>query len=88
MASVSSTMYAVKHCSGGWQVWVLTGDKLETAVSIGVACRLLAPGMRALVLRDADFAAMGGYDAGQRLRRRIAQVEAANAADCTGCACT
>lgn len=63
---------------------MLTGDKLETAVSIGVACRLLAPGMRALVLRDADFAAMGGYDAGQRLLRHIADVEAASAADHTG----
>jgi magnesium-transporting ATPase (P-type) len=37
------------------QVWVLTGDKLETAISIGVACRLLSPAMRALVLRNADF---------------------------------
>jgi magnesium-transporting ATPase (P-type) len=36
-------------------VWVLTGDKLETAISIGVACRLLGPTMRALVLRNADF---------------------------------
>lgn len=40
------------------QVWVLTGDKLETAISIGVACRLLAPAMRALVLRNADFEAL------------------------------
>lgn len=37
------------------QVWVLTGDKMETAISIGVACRLLSPAMRALVLRNADF---------------------------------
>lgn len=34
---------------------MLTGDKLETAISIGVACRLLSPAMRALVLRNADF---------------------------------
>jgi magnesium-transporting ATPase (P-type) len=37
------------------QVWVLTGDKLETAISIGVACRLLSPAMQALVLRNAGF---------------------------------
>jgi magnesium-transporting ATPase (P-type) len=39
-------------------VWVLTGDMLETAISIGVACRLLSPAMRALVLRNADFMAL------------------------------
>lgn len=66
-------------------MWVLTGDKLETAVSIGVACRLLSPGMRALVLRDADFAAMQGYDAGQRLRRRLAEVAAAQQELDSGC---
>lgn len=59
------------------QVWVLTGDKLETAVSIGVACRLLDPGMRALVLRNADFEALQGYDAGQRLQRHLADVAVA-----------
>lgn len=58
------------------QVWVLTGDKLETAISIGVACRLLAPAMAALVLRNADFEALQGYDAGQRLRRHLSDVAA------------
>ena len=40
------------------QVWVLTGDKLETAISVGIAARLLSPDMRAVVLRDAQFAAL------------------------------
>lgn len=31
--------------SGGIKVWMLTGDKLETAESIGFSCRLLAEDM-------------------------------------------
>ncbi|KAI3409185.1 Phospholipid-transporting ATPase, partial [Psidium guajava] len=32
------------------RVWVLTGDKLETAVNIGYACRLLRQGMKEIVI--------------------------------------
>lgn len=31
--------------TAGVKVWVLTGDKVETAVNIGFACRLLGPEM-------------------------------------------
>ncbi|XP_075959614.1 phospholipid-transporting ATPase VB [Anarhichas minor] len=37
--SVPDTIVALREA--GIQVWVLTGDKLETAVNIGYACRLL-----------------------------------------------
>ncbi|KAF8037557.1 hypothetical protein BT93_B0439 [Corymbia citriodora subsp. variegata] len=32
------------------RVWMLTGDKLETAVNIGYACRLLRQGMKEIVI--------------------------------------
>jgi len=34
----------------GIKVWVLTGDKLETAVNIGYSCRLLNPSMRVMIM--------------------------------------
>lgn len=37
--SVPDTIMALREA--GIQVWVLTGDKTETAVNIGYACRLL-----------------------------------------------
>lgn len=37
--SVPDTIVALREA--GIQVWVLTGDKPETAVNIGYACRLL-----------------------------------------------
>ncbi|KAF7668688.1 hypothetical protein LDENG_00294640 [Lucifuga dentata] len=40
--SVPDTIEALREA--GIQVWVLTGDKLETAVNIGYACRLLEDG--------------------------------------------
>ncbi|CAI5526193.1 unnamed protein product [Closterium sp. Naga37s-1] len=42
--------------AAGIRLWVLTGDKLETAVNIGFACRLLRPGMQQHVvfLEDND----------------------------------
>lgn len=29
----------------GWQVWVLTGDRQETAINIGMSCRLISESM-------------------------------------------
>ena len=36
--------------SGGVKIWVLTGDKVETAINIGFACRLLTSEMRLIRL--------------------------------------
>eukprot|EP00957_Ditylum_brightwellii_P132827 10128696-Ditylum_brightwellii.AAC.1 len=32
--------------AGGISVWVLTGDKVETALNIALSCRLIKPGMK------------------------------------------
>ncbi|XP_031381202.1 probable phospholipid-transporting ATPase 8 isoform X2 [Punica granatum] len=39
-----------KLSEGGIKIWVLTGDKLETAVNIGYACKLLRKGMRLITI--------------------------------------
>ncbi|KAL2613361.1 hypothetical protein R1flu_025053 [Riccia fluitans] len=36
----------------GIKVWVLTGDKLETSVSVGLACNLLADSMHLFLISD------------------------------------
>lgn len=40
----------------GIHVWVLTGDKQETAINIGFSCKLLQHGMQILIIdpKDAD----------------------------------
>lgn len=38
----------------GIKIWVLTGDKLETAINIGFACRLLNKEMLLLTVKSAD----------------------------------
>ena len=47
----------------GIKVWVLTGDKIETAVNIGYSCRLLTDQMTQLVVdgnnRDAVQRSLG-----------------------------
>ncbi|ORY78333.1 phospholipid-translocating P-type ATPase [Neocallimastix californiae] len=40
--------------AAGIKVWVLTGDKFETAVNIGYACNLLKKNMRLLMIRSSD----------------------------------
>ena len=37
---VSETIEFMKMA--GIKVWVLTGDKIETAINIGISCRLLS----------------------------------------------
>ncbi|KAF9623686.1 hypothetical protein IFM89_003831 [Coptis chinensis] len=39
-----------KLAEAGIKIWVLTGDKLETAVNIGYACSLLRKGMNQIVI--------------------------------------
>ncbi|PIA61968.1 hypothetical protein AQUCO_00200157v1 [Aquilegia coerulea] len=39
-----------KLAQAGIKIWVLTGDKLETAVNIGYACSLLRQGMKQVVI--------------------------------------
>ncbi len=46
---------AAPFCACALQVWVLTGDKVETAISIAFSCRLFSEGMAIVELRDRDF---------------------------------
>lgn len=36
------------------KVWVLTGDKIETAINIGVSCGLLDGGMDQYIIEESD----------------------------------
>lgn len=40
---------------GGIKVWMITGDKLETAKNIGIACNLIDPDMQAVLSPDDDL---------------------------------
>ena len=50
--SVPDTVVALREA--GIQVWVLTGDKPETAVNIGYACRLLDEGDMVINMSSKD----------------------------------
>ncbi|XP_028556647.1 putative phospholipid-transporting ATPase 9 isoform X2 [Dendrobium catenatum] len=39
-----------KLAQAGIKIWVLTGDKMETAINIGFACSLLRQGMKQLII--------------------------------------
>ena len=51
---VPETIDAMRHA--GVQVWMLTGDKLETAISIALTCNLLQEWMKLLIVREEDVA--------------------------------
>jgi magnesium-transporting ATPase (P-type) len=41
-------------------VWVLTGDKVETAINIGRSCRMITPAMEPLIMVMADTTEAAG----------------------------
>ena len=45
---VGKTIKDIKKA--GVQIWVLTGDKVETAINIGFACQLLSNSMNIFIL--------------------------------------
>ena len=45
---VGQTIYDIKKA--GVQLWVLTGDKIETAINIGFSCQLLNNDMNLFTL--------------------------------------
>jgi magnesium-transporting ATPase (P-type) len=47
---VGRTIYDIKRA--GIQLWVLTGDKVETAINIGFSCRLLNNDMNMFILKE------------------------------------
>ena len=46
--NVGETIFDIRRA--GIQVWVLTGDKVETAINIGLSCKLLDPEMNQFIL--------------------------------------
>jgi len=48
---VGDTIFDIR--SAGIQVWVLTGDKVETAINIGHSCKLLDSEMNKFILQAA-----------------------------------
>jgi len=49
---VGQTIYDIRQA--GIKVWVLTGDKVETAMNIGHACRLLESEMNMFLIQKMD----------------------------------
>ncbi|XP_077216942.1 putative phospholipid-transporting ATPase 4 isoform X2 [Tasmannia lanceolata] len=47
-----------KLAQAGLKIWVLTGDKMETAINIGFACSLLRQGMKQIVISTANVDAL------------------------------
>ncbi len=47
---VGNTIAYIKRA--GIKVWVLTGDKLETAINIGYSCELLDDGLLQLIIEE------------------------------------
>ena len=45
---VGETLEFIK--SAGIKVWVLTGDKIETAINIGISCKLLDVDMETFII--------------------------------------
>lgn len=43
-----------KLAQAGLKIWVLTGDKMETAINIGFACSLLRQGMKQIVITTVE----------------------------------
>lgn len=57
--------------NAGIKVWVLTGDKVETAISIAWSCRLFADGMGIITFREEDFLRVKAKTVDDRLRVRL-----------------
>lgn len=64
------------------QVWVLTGDKVETAISIAYSCQLFTDAKGLVEFREAEFG-RGKDAAAHEQVRRAAAAGAASAAACT-----
>ena len=54
--NVGDTISFIKRA--GVKVWVLTGDKVETAINIGYSCKLLDDGLIQLVIQDKEIPAL------------------------------
>lgn len=58
--------------NAGIKVWVLTGDKVETAISIAWSCRLFVEGMGIVTFREEDFLRAHANSTDEQLQVRAA----------------
>ncbi|XP_052183289.1 probable phospholipid-transporting ATPase 4 isoform X2 [Diospyros lotus] len=59
-----------KLAQAGLKIWVLTGDKMETAINIGFACSLLRQGMKQIFIKTATD--MEAQDSKEAVKENIA----------------
>ncbi|RZC49676.1 hypothetical protein C5167_018094 [Papaver somniferum] len=59
-----------KLAQAGLKIWVLTGDKMETAINIGFACSLLRQGMKQILITTMNTD-MLAQDANKAIRENI-----------------
>ena len=57
------------------QVWVLTGDKIETAISIALACQLFSPTTKLLMLRERDLGCSDSQLTSEVLKLKVTEVQ-------------
>ncbi|XP_020583665.1 probable phospholipid-transporting ATPase 4 [Phalaenopsis equestris] len=50
-----------KLAQAGLKIWVLTGDKMETAINIGFACSLLRQGMKQICISTLNTESIGKF---------------------------
>ncbi|KAI4313998.1 hypothetical protein L6164_026941 [Bauhinia variegata] len=55
-----------KLAQAGIKIWVLTGDKMETAINIGFACSLLRQGMKQIIISLENLEIQALEKAGER----------------------
>ncbi|KAL3639779.1 putative phospholipid-transporting ATPase 4 [Castilleja foliolosa] len=60
-----------KLAQAGLKIWVLTGDKMETAINIGFACSLLRQGMKQICISTMNTDALVVQDPKQAVKENI-----------------
>ncbi|KAM7513772.1 hypothetical protein LguiA_003355 [Lonicera macranthoides] len=60
-----------KLAQAGLKIWVLTGDKMETAINIGFSCSLLRQGMKQICI-TANAEVLLGEDSKEVIKKHIA----------------
>eukprot|EP01018_Ginkgo_biloba_P004009 Gb_36858 [translate_table: standard] len=68
-----------KLAQAGLKIWVLTGDKMETAINIGFACSLLRQGMKQICLSVRSIEEFSNQDASIKNAKESILLQIANA---------
>lgn len=68
-----------KLAQAGLKIWVLTGDKMETAINIGFACSLLRQGMKQICLTLKSMEEFGNQDTSTKAAKESILLQITNA---------